>query len=67
MVMSTEQIGELSIGQARMVLALKRDFQPYFNEGYEGPREALWLYGKTGVGKSRYCKAFKPYLKHCNK
>lgn len=37
------------------------------NEAYEGPRNALWIYGKAGIGKSRYAKGFRPYMKANNK
>ena len=50
---------------------LKQDIETYrldINAGYEGPRECLWLYGKSGAGKSS--KAFEEtdyYIKPLNK
>ena len=36
-------------------------------ETFKGPRECLWIYGSTGVGKSWYAKSFNPYMKSQNK
>lgn len=34
---------------------------------FEGPRQCFWLVGDPGVGKSRYVKAFRPYIKPSSK
>lgn len=38
-----------------------------FGEAYYGPRTCFWLVGQPGVGKSRYVKAFQPFIKPCSK
>lgn len=42
-------------------------YQQMYVEPYKGPRQAFWIYGDPGVGKSRYCKAFGPFIKASNK
>lgn len=36
-------------------------------DSYYGPRQAIWIVGKSGVGKSWYAKSFMPYMKAQNK
>ena len=50
---------------------LKQDIETYrldVNDGYEGPRECLWLHGKSGAGKSSKAYAENDYyIKPLNK
>lgn len=63
--MSIEDVRLLNPYQGLQALKIKQ-LDP-ITEVYLGPRQAFWIYGAPGVGKSRYVKAFLPYMKSQSK
>jgi len=57
----------LTPSQFNAALKAQRSYNERFSSGYNGPRNAFWITGKPGVGKSRYVKSFGPYIKPCSK
>ncbi len=62
-----EMGSELNAPQFNQAIKAVQTFNLLTADSYTGPRECFWLYGPTGVGKSRYVKSFNPFMKACNK
>lgn len=65
--MSEDELVKLVPHQYLQAKRICSEHSKSIKPSYSGPRRCFWLYGEPGVGKSRYVKAFGPYIKQSNK
>lgn len=69
LVMTKEQLKELPCHMFNTVMKARKTWQELDDDAFLGPRKVLWIWGYSGVGKSRSVKALepRPYMKGQNK
>lgn len=64
--MEEEEMAELPAGQYLQAKKVQQLHGKTTEAKFEGPRYAIWLYGDSGAGKSRYVKSFNYFMKAVN-